>query len=423
MRREHGIFYRIDWILVVLYLVLVFFGWFNIYSAVFDDQQPSILDLSQRYGKQMIWISAALILAVIILAIDPKIFSQFAYLIYGFCIVFLLVVIFIGKDISGSRSWISLGSVAIQPAEFAKTATALAVAKYLSGREVDDRNRKTWLKATLIILVPACLILLQHDTGSALVFLAFLMVFYRFGMNGYVMVALVALPVIGVISLVMNKLILIGILFVVFLVFFLVTRHTVRRNLRYLLIILVVFLISAGTVYSVNYAVNSILKPHQRQRILVLVGKTTDPKGAGYNVNQSLIAVGSGEVFGKGFLQGTQTKFNFVPEQSTDFIFCTVGEEWGFAGSVVVIALYLGLFLRILKIAERQRAKFSRVYGYCLSSLLFTHFAINIGMTLGLLPVIGIPLPFLSYGGSSLWAFTLLLFIFIRQDAYRYELV
>ncbi|MFH1296790.1 MAG: rod shape-determining protein RodA [Bacteroidota bacterium] len=419
MRIERGIFHRIDWVLVTLYLVLVFFGWFNIYSAVYDEMQPGILDVTQQFGKQMIWIAAALILAVVTLAIDPKFFSQFAWFIYAGLILLLILVLIIGRDVAGTRSWFHLGSVAIQPSEFAKTATALAVAKYFSKIDLNLKKKKTWVKATLIVFFPVLLILLQKDTGSALVFLAFLLVFYRFGMSSFGLIVLVALPVIGILALLINKFILIGILFILAIIFYLLTR----KKFRHLLISLFLFAGSAGYVFSVDYAVTRILQPHQRQRIHVLIGKTIDPKGAGYNVNQSLIAIGSGGVLGKGYLNGTQTKFNFVPEQSTDFIFCTVGEEWGFLGSLVLILLYVGLLTRIILIAERQRAKFSRVYGYSVAALLFTHFAINIGMTLGLMPVIGIPLPFLSYGGSSLWAFTLLLFVLIRQDSYRYELV
>jgi len=420
MRREHGIFYRIDWVMIVLYLALVFFGWFNIYSAVYDEQHTSIFDFSQRYGKQLIWIAAALILAVVTLAIDPKFFSQFAWLFYAGIIILLVVVIFIGRDVSGARSWLHIGrGVAIQPAEFDKMVTALIIAKQLSKIDLDIKKGRTWLKLCFLAFSPALLIFLQRDMGSALVFMAFLLVFYRFGMSGYVLIGLVALLVIGILALLINKFILIGILFLLAFTFFLFTR----KKLRHLLIIFVIFLASAGYMYSVDYAVNHILKPHQQQRINVLIGKTDDPHGAGYNVNQSLIAIGSGQFFGKGYLNGTQTKYHFVPEQSTDFIFCTVGEEWGFSGSLILIVLYIGLFTRIIIIAERQRAKFSRVYGYSVASILFFHFTINIGMTLGLVPVIGIPLPFLSYGGSSLWAFTLLLFIFIRQDSYRYELV
>lgn len=419
MRREHGIFQRIDWVLVILYLVLVLFGWLNIYAAVYDETQPSIFDVSQRYGKQMIWIAAAFLLAITTLAVDPKFFSQFAWLIYAGLIFVLIVVIFIGRDVSGARSWLHFGSVAIQPAEFAKTATALAVAKYFSKIDRNMKRNQSWIRAGLLIFLPAVLILLQRDTGSALVFLAFLLVFYRFGMNGYVMLAMVALPIVGILSLLINHYILVGILFAGAVIFY----FLYLKRFRHMITVLAIFLGSTGYVFSVDYAVNHILQPHQRQRIYVLIGKTSDPKGAGYNVNQSLIAIGSGQILGKGYLHGTQTKYNFVPEQSTDFIFCTVGEEWGFLGSIILILLYIILLTRIVNKSERQRSKFSRVYGYSVAALFFTHFAINIGMTLGLVPVIGIPLPFLSYGGSSLWAFTILLFIFIRQDSYRHELV
>lgn len=419
MRREYGIFHRIDWVIISLYLLLVLFGWLNIYAAVYDETQPSIFAVSQRYGKQMIWIGAAIILAIVTLAIDPKFFSQFAWLIYSGLIVVLVLVIFIGRDISGARSWLHIGNIAIQPAEFAKVSTALVVAKYLSKIDLNQKSIKPWIKAGSLIFLPAFLILLQHDAGSALVFLAYILVFYRFGMNRYVLVALVVLPVIGILALLINKFILLGVLFGVAVILYLRSS----RKFRHLMIVLAILVGSAGYVLSVDYAVNHILQPHQQQRINVLIGKTSDPKGAGYNVNQSLIAIGSGQILGKGYLHGTQTKYNFVPEQSTDFIFCTVGEEWGFLGSAILIILYLLLLTRIIIVAEKQRSKFSRVYGYSVAALLFTHFAINIGMTLGLMPVIGIPLPFLSYGGSSLWAFTILLFIFVRQDAYRYELV
>ena len=419
MRRQHSIIYQIDWVMIGIYLVLVFFGWFNIYSAVYDEQHASIFDFSQRYGKQLIWIAAALVLAVVILAIDPKFFVQFAWLFYTAIILLLILVIFIGRDVSGARSWLHIGQIAIQPAEFAKMATALIIAKQLSIIDIDIKRRRTWLTLGFLVFFPALLILLQRDMGSALIFLAFLLVFYRFGMSGYVLIGLLAIPFIGIFALLINKFVLIGILFFLAFLSFLFSR----RTFRHLLIIGVIFLVSAGYMFSVDFAVNKLLKPHQQQRINVLIGKTSDPQGAGYNVNQSLIAIGSGQLLGKGYLHGTQTKYHFVPEQSTDFIFCTVGEEWGFMGSLVLIVLYVSLFARIIVVAERQRAKFSRVYGYAVASILFFHFAINIGMTLGLMPVIGIPLPFLSYGGSSLWAFTLLLFIFIRQDSYRHELV
>ncbi|MCX6287122.1 MAG: rod shape-determining protein RodA [Bacteroidetes bacterium] len=419
MKVEKGIFYRIDWVMVILYLALVLMGWLNIYAAVYNDSHQQITDMHQKYGKQMIFILAAMILAVTIIIIEPKFFSQFAYFLYGFFLVMLIVVIFAGREISGSKSWFAIGGFGIQPAEFAKMATALALAKFLGSLDRNIKNPRHLIMAVVIIILPALFILLEHDTGSALVFLCFVLVLYRAGLTGYVLLALVAMPVLGVLALIINKFILTAALFVLSVLIYIRTR----RRFRHLLIVLAVFLASTGFVFSVHYTVYHILEPHQRQRINVLLGNNTDLKGAGYNVNQSLIAIGSGRLLGKGFLQGTQTKYNFVPEQSTDFIFCTVGEEHGFIGSLIVIALFLGLMIRIVINAERQRSKFSRLYGYGVASLFFIHFSINIGMALGLLPVIGIPLPFFSYGGSSLWAFTILLFIFIKQDALRYELV
>lgn len=419
MKQGTGIFHRIDWILVVIYLALVLIGWLTIYAAVYDETHRNIIDFHQRYGKQMIFIIAAFLLAMITLLIDPKFFSQFAYFIYGICILLLILVIFSGKEISGSKSWFQIAGFGIQPGEFAKMATSLALAKYLTTIDIDLKKTRTLIIAALIILFPVSLIILQHDTGSAIVFLSFVIVLYRAGLTGFVPLTLILLPLLAVLALFLPKLILVGSLFLVSLGLYLYSK----RRLKNILIIGAVFLASVAFVYSVDYTVNKVLEPHQRQRIQVLLGFNTDLKGAGYNVNQSLIAIGSGQFFGKGFLEGTQTKYNFVPEQSTDFIFCTIGEEQGFIGSTLVICLFIGLFIRIILVAERQRSRFSRLYGYGVASILFFHFVINIGMTLGLVPVIGIPLPFISYGGSSLWAFTLLLFIFIRQDSYRFELV
>jgi len=419
MRREKGIFYRIDWILAVIYLALILIGWVNIYAAVYDETHRNIMDLHQKYGKQMIFIIAAIILAMITLLIDPKFFSQFAYFLYGICILLLIFVIFSGKEISGSKSWFQIAGFGIQPSEFAKLATCLALAKYLASVDVDIRKPRTLMIAGFITLFPCILVILQHDTGSAIVFLAFIIVLYRAGLTGFIPLLFILLPLCGVLSLVLPKWVIAAVLFMVAVSFYFFSK----RNIKNILIISIAFLASAGFVYSVDYTVNKVLEPHQRQRIQVLLGNNTDLKGAGYNVNQSLIAIGSGRLIGKGFLEGTQTKYNFVPEQSTDFIFCTIGEEQGFIGSTIVICLFIGLFIRIIVVAERQRARFSRLYGYGVASVLFFHFAINIGMTLGLVPVIGIPLPFISYGGSSLWAFTLLLFIFIRQDSFRYELI
>ena len=419
MRGQKGILFNTDWIIVILYLILVFAGWINIYAAVYDEDHSSILDFQQKYGKQMIWIIAALLLALATLLIDGKFFSQFAYLMYGIGLVFLIIIIFVGKEISGSKSWFQIGSMALQPAEFAKMAAALALARYLNGLGINIKKTKTLLIAAGIILLPGILVFLEHDTGSAIVFLSLVLVMYRAGMSGKLMLFLVAVPLLAIFALIINKYILIAVL-LVFAVFYFMTTKRRIQNFIYISLITLFF---TGIIFSVQFAFERFLEPHQKTRILVLLGKEKDLKGAGYNVNQSLIAIGSGRFSGKGFLQGTQTKYNFVPEQSTDFIFCTVGEEWGFRGSFVVIALFIALLIRIIFLAERQRSNFSRLYGYGVAAILFFHFAINIGMALGLLPVIGIPLPFFSYGGSSLWAFTILLFIFIRQDSYRYELL
>lgn len=419
MREDKGIFYRIDWVVVGLYLTLVLIGWLNIYAAVYNENHSHIVDLSQKYGKQMLFIIAAIFIAMGILIIDSRFFSQFAWFIYGFFLFMLIVVIFSGREVAGSKGWFAIAGFGIQPAEFAKMATALALAKYLSTLDVSIARLKSLVTASAIILIPALVVLLQHDTGSAIVFLALVIVLYRAGLTGFVPLAFIVLPVLGILALLLNKLVLVAVITLIAGGFYFFSN----RRLRTMVIISILLLGSVGFIFSVDYSVNHILEPHQRNRIHVLLGQDIDLKGAGYNVNQSLIAIGSGGAFGKGFLQGTQTKYNFVPEQSTDFIFCTVGEEWGFVGSSLLLVLYVGLFIRLILMAERQRSRFSRYYGYGVASILFFHFTINIGMTLGLMPVIGIPLPFVSYGGSSLWAFTILLFIFIRQDSYRFDLV
>jgi rod shape determining protein RodA len=419
VRRQRSIFHNTDWVLLTLYIILVIMGWVNIYAAVYDENHSSIIDFHQKYGKQLIWIVAAFFLAMMTLFIDGKIFSQVAWFVYGFCLIMLFVVIIIGTEISGSKSWFQVGGMALQPAEFAKMAVALALARYLSGMNTDIKKSKTLLISAAICLIPAFLIILQHDTGSAIVFLCFILVFYRAGMSGKLTLFLVAVPLVAVLSLIINKFIITGILLVTATLFYFNTK----RKISDLLSLTAVFLFFAGLVFSIGFVFDKVLEPHQKTRINVLFGSNEDLKGSGYNINQSLIAVGSGGFKGKGFMQGTQTKYNFVPEQSTDFIFCTVGEEWGFVGSSFVIFLFLALFTRIIQVAERQRSRFSRLYGYGVAAILFFHFTVNIGMVLGLLPVVGIPLPFFSYGGSSLWAFTILLFIFIRQDSYRYELL
>jgi rod shape determining protein RodA len=389
----------------------------NIYAAVYDESHRSILDISQQYGKQMIWIVASLVLILAILIIDAKFFSAFSYIIYALSILSLLAVLLVGKEVAGSKSWFQIGSFLLQPSEFAKFATCLALAKYLSDHSTDIKLLRAKIISTILLGLPAVLIFLQNDTGSALVYGAFVLVLYREGLSGSVLIVGVLIIVLFLLTLLLNEFVLIIGLTVIAALFLLITRKARYNRLS----VIFALIASIAIVLSVEYAFNNVLEPHQKKRINVLLGKEVDPQGAGYNVHQSKIAIGSGGVLGKGFLQGTQTKYNFVPEQSTDFIFCTVGEEWGFAGSVVVIGLFILLMTRLIKLAERQRSAFSRIYGYGVVSLLFLHFLVNIGMTIGLIPVIGIPLPFLSYGGSSLWSFTILLFIFLKQDAHRFD--
>ncbi len=419
MRERQYILHNIDWITVLLFFLLVFIGWINIYSAVYNDEHSSIFDFSQRYGKQLIWIFAAIGIAFVIIIIDASFFTTFSYLIYGLAIFSLMAVLLFGTEISGSRSWFQFGDIAIQPAEFAKFATCLALAKYLSTFNVSLSHLRTKIVASLLIILPACLILLQNDTGSALVYAIFILVLFREGLTGNILLTGLFIAFLFIITLLIGKLYIIAFLVFMAVVLFYFMKRT-RKNIFLLFSIL---LMAAAFVYSVDYAFENLLEPHHKKRINVLLGKELDLRGAGYNVNQSKIAIGSGGFAGKGFLQGTQTKYDFVPEQDTDFIFCTIGEEWGYLGSLTVIALFTILLLRLLKLAERQRSNFSRIYGYGVASIIFFHFMVNIGMTIGLLPVIGIPLPFISYGGSSLWAFTILLFIFLRQDASRLELL
>lgn len=418
MREQGGIFKNLDPVLVALYVLMVIMGWLNIYASVFNDEHQSIFDFSQKYGKQMLWICTAFLLAIIVLIIDGNFYSAFSYPVYGISIISLILVLFIGKEISGSKSWFRVGEFGIQPAEFAKFAANMALAKYLSNINIKMTDARTKIISVALILLPILLIVLENETGCALVFFAFILVLYREGLSGNILLLGTAAAILFVLALLINKFILIGIIAGVALLLLLI----VRRNRQNLVIIFGALFFASATIYSVDYAF-SHLEPHQKKRINVFLGKETDKKKAGYNVNQSLIAIGSGGLSGKGYLQGTQTKYDFVPEQSTDFIFCTVGEEWGFVGSSVVIVLFIVLLLRIIFIAERQRSSYTRIYGYGVASILFFHLLVNIGMTIGLAPVIGIPLPFFSYGGSSLWSFTILLFIFIKMDAYRLQVL
>ncbi len=419
MRKRKSIFHNIDWWLVGLYLLLVIMGLLSIYAAVYNPEHPSIFDRSQRYGSQFIWIATSLVLAFVILMLDVKFFTSFSYLIYGANILFLIIVLIFGKEVAGSKSWLSFGSFSLQPSEFAKFATNLALARYISGLNINLKKPKNVFIAGAILIIPLVLILLQNDTGSAIVFLAFFLVLYREGFSENFLVLGFVTIVLFVFTLMAGKILVLGIVAAMTLILFLIKQKTWKN----LLALLAMSAVTIAFVYSVDYAFENVLHEHQKTRIEVLLGKKTDLRGVGYNVNQSLIAIGSGGFSGKGFLQGTQTKYKFVPEQSTDFIFCTVGEEWGFLGSTFVIVLFLTFLVRLILVAERQRSAFSRIYGYGVAAILFFHLAVNIGMTIGLAPVIGIPLPFFSYGGSSLWAFTILLFIFIKMDSYRLELL
>jgi len=414
LRRENTLA-NIDWLTVFLYLLLVFFGWLSIFSAASDEDVVRVFDLSQRYGKQILWIGLSLVLAIVILIIDAKFFSAFSFIIYFSILLLLVAVLIFGKTVAGSKSWIEIGSISLQPAEFAKFATALALAKYLSFTNINMGRLKTKLISIIIITVPPLLILLQNDTGSALVYAAFVLVLYREGISGAFIVLGVVAALLFILTLLFGELWMTACI-VLFTTLVLLFFKKLRKRIK---IILAGMIVSIVFVFSVNYAYENILAVHQKKRINVMLGIEKDPHGAGYNVNQSKIAIGSGGLKGKGFRQGMLTRYHFVPEQTTDFIFCTVGEEWGFIGTTVVVLLFVILLIRLIFLAERQKSHFSRIYGYGVASIFFFHFAINIGMTIGLAPVVGIPLPFFSYGGSSLWAFTILLFIFIRQDANR----
>lgn len=480
--RKDSVFKNVDWWTILLYILLVICGWFSICGASYDYGDPNFFDFGLRSGKQLIWIACSLGLASVILSLDHRFFDTYAFLIFGILLLLLFATIFNPHEIKGSKSWIVLGPVSIQPAEFAKFGTALALAKFMGEYTYSMSNRKHLLATFAIILIPMCLIIMQKETGSALVYLSFFLMLYREGMSGailftgvcavvyfivgirfsivpmadevtpwgeFAVLSLIIILASGLIwvycksgrrlamivfvtgisgiilgvlfsfyvipfNMVYMLLVMIAVLFVTLIVFFL-------RERIYSYFYISVFVIgSAVFLFSTDYVFANVLEPHQKVRIEVLLGMKDDPSGAGYNVNQSKIAIGSGGLLGKGFLNGTQTKLKYVPEQDTDFIFCTVGEEQGFFGSSVVLLLYMTLILRLIFLAERQPTRFARVYGYSVMSIFFFHLFINVGMVLGLTPVIGIPLPFFSYGGSSLWGFTILLFVFLRIDAARY---
>lgn len=418
MRFKSHIFDKVDWWTVLMYAVLVIIGWLNIYAALFNENHE-LMDFSQKYGRQLIWISVAFLIAIFILFFNWKFFEGFAYLIYVLSLLSLIGVLLFGIEVNGAKSWFDFGFMRIQPAEFAKVACCLALAKFLSRLNMSLEKTKNKIIATVLILLPVIFIILQNDTGSALVYSTFILVLYRFGLPATLLIIGIVTTILFVTSIIVSKIVLIVILSVIAIFFFIISS----RKLRELIIISSLLAMCIGFIYSVDYAFERVLEPHHATRIKVLLGQESDPHGSGYNVNQSMIAIGSGGFAGKGYLNGTQTKFNFVPEQSTDFIFCTIGEEWGFIGSTFLLLLYLAFLFRLLYLAERQRSVFSKVFGYGVVSIFFFHIAINIAMTIGLAPVIGIPLPFISYGGSSLWGFTILLFIFLNLDSYRLQVL
>jgi rod shape determining protein RodA len=450
---------------------MIFLGWLNIYAALYDDQHQSIFDMSQQYGKQLLWIGAAVVFALVIMLLEVNFYVFFSYIIYGFLIFLLLLVLFVGKEINGARSWIQLGSFTIQPSEFAKFATALALSRYMSSYGFKLQKPQSLITIAAIIFGPVLFILLQNDTGSALVYFSFVLVLYREGLSGVVLFFGTLFTLLFILALVLSNftlaIILVSMVLVMYLIFnpklkqfgnvlmiyafsiaiflglgtllttdienahfimagavvatLIVLYKSIQNKYSSYIKIALVFIGSILFTISVDYGFEHFLEPHHKVRINELLGIESNPHGAGYHVNQSKIAIGSGGVLGKGYLQGTQTKFDFVPEQSTDFIFCTVGEEWGYVGTFTMVVLFCFLFMRLVWLAERQRSVFSRIYGYSVAVIMFFHFMVNIGMTIGVMPVIGIPLPFFSYGGSSLWSFTILLFIFIRLDASRLE--
>ena len=417
MRFKSHIFDKVDWWTVLMYAVLVIIGWLNIYAALYNENYE-LMDFSQKYGRQLIWISVAFLIAIFICSLIGN-FSKFAYLIYVLSLLSLIGVLLFGIEVNGAKSWFDFGFMRIQPAEFAKVACCLALAKFLSRLNMSLEKTKNKIIATALILLPGIFIILQNDTGSALVYSTFILVLYRFGLPATLLIIGIVTTILFVTSIIVSKIVLIVILSVIAIFFFIISS----RKLRELIIISSLLAMCIGFIYSVDYAFERVLEPHHVTRIKVLLGQESDPHGSGYNVNQSMIAIGSGGFAGKGFLNGTQTKYNFVPEQSTDFIFCTIGEEWGFIGSTFLLLLYLAFLFRLLYLAERQRSVFSKVFGYGVVSIFFFHIAINIAMTIGLAPVIGIPLPFISYGGSSLWGFTILLFIFLNLDSYRLQVL
>ncbi|RWX03664.1 rod shape-determining protein RodA [Flavobacterium cerinum] len=404
---------NIDWITILIYTVLVLIGWMTIYSASLPKETTSIFDIGQIYGKQILFIIFSIPLIIVLLTLDAKIYDKYALVFYGIGLLLLAGLFVAGKTIKGQTNWYSFGGFSLQPSEFAKIGTALILSKFLSDVQINLKNTNHQLIAFGIICLPVFLIMMQPDAGSAMIFASLFLVLYREGLPGwYLATGAIAIVLFLLALLVKPQYIVLFTLIIILAQFFLT-----RRAFRNPILSTIIFIVITGFVFSVDFVYENVLESHQKDRINVLFDKNVDQQAEGYNLNQSMIAIGSGGWFGKGYLEGTQTKGGFVPEQHTDYIFTTVGEEWGFVGGLVVIGLFVTLLLRIIYLAERQKSKFSRTYGYCVAAILFMHFFVNITMLIKLFPTIGVPLPFFSYGGSSLWAFTILLFIFIKMDA------
>ncbi|GGD85991.1 rod shape-determining protein RodA [Planktosalinus lacus] len=407
---------KFDWTTILLYFALVVIGWFNIYSASLPETATVFFDFQNIHSKQLVWIGLSVVLILFILGVDSKFYERFSSVIYILAIVSLVGLFVFGSTIAGQRAWYAFGGMSLQPAEFVKAATALAMAKYLSDMQTNIKEFKDQLKAFLILLIPIVLILMQPDPGSALIYFAFIFPMYREGMHGaYLLLGFFA-AFLFVLTLAFDPPLVIAAVILIVFTLFLKNRKRRPSVLKYVLISLACI----GFSLSVDFVFDKVFKQHHRDRFNIVLGKEIDIKGVGYNTNQSEIAIGSGGWFGKGWTQGTQTKGNFVPEQHTDYIFSTVGEEWGFAGSFLVVLLFVFLIIRLLYLAEKQHSTFNRVYGYSVAAILFVHFFVNISMVIGLFPTVGIPLPFLSYGGSALWGFTVLIFIFLRLDSQKH---
>ena len=404
-----------DWITILLYVLMVLFGWVNIYSASLGDNPDSFFDFSEVYGRQAVFILLSFIVITVVLAIDSRFYQRFSSVIYIFALLSLAGLFVFGSTIAGQTAWYVIGGVSLQPSEFVKAATALAVAKYASGIQTNLKLFNHQLVAFLILILPILLILMQPDPGSALIYFAFIFPLYREGLHIAYILFGISLAILFVTTLVFGTLYMSIAIVIICMVLFIMHRRKRLAFLKYLTLALV----AIGFSLSVTYVFENVLKQHHRDRFNIVLGQEVDSKGIGYNTNQSEIAIGSGGWFGKGWTEGTQTKGQFVPEQHTDYIFSTVGEEWGFFGTSLVVILFILMLLRLLFLSERQKSTFNRVYGYSLVGILFLHFFVNIGMVIGIFPTVGIPLPFFSYGGSGLWAFTILLFIFIKLDAER----